>query len=178
MSNKDRVFVAVYFRQGITSDSKSRDALTHAAYHWAIWVEPKGSRGEGSSFDVKQHPPYTNIGDPGGWRYTYKDTADWRRSQSMLGRIMIGKLPKNTSKQDLNAILEKLQLPQEDAAPVQNCVSWTKDAIEHLQKRQLVEQFDVDQFMDHALSLGDDWYQTSRDLKAGPKKVNYTNRDM
>ena len=71
MSNKDRGFIAAYFRQAITSNPASREELKHAAYHWAIWVEPKGSRGEGSSYDVKHHPSYPTVDDPGGWRYSY-----------------------------------------------------------------------------------------------------------
>lgn len=154
MGDKDRVFVAVYFRQAITSDEKTRNELQHAAYHWAIWVEPKDSSGEGSSYDVKQHPAYANIGDPGGWRYNYREAADFGRSQCMLGRIMIGKLPKGVTIKDLHDALQKLPLPRENTDPAENCVTWTKGAIGELQQRNWVEQFNLDRFMDDALALG------------------------
>lgn len=91
---------------------------------------------------------------------------------------MIGKLPKDVTIKDINDMLQNLPLPREDADPVENCVTWTKCAIVELQQRNWVEQCDINKFMDDAIVLGDKWYQSSPDLKAGSKKVNYTNRDM
>lgn len=100
MTDRYRVFVATYFQQGITSDKRSRTTLIYATYHWAIWIEEKKSTGRGYCFDVKEHPSFSKIPGSRGWKYEcrHENLAD---SHGMLGRIMIGKLPKGVTVQDV-----------------------------------------------------------------------------
>ncbi|EGE05824.1 hypothetical protein TEQG_04834 [Trichophyton equinum CBS 127.97] len=105
MTDKYRVFVATYFRQGITSDKRNRTILKYATYHWAIWIEGKKSTGPGHCFDVKEHPPFSNFPNSGGWKYECRH-ENLAESHGMLGRMMIGKLPKGVTVQDVDGLLQ------------------------------------------------------------------------
>ena len=65
-------------------------------------------------------------------------------------------------------------LPMKGAAPDQNCVTWIEAALRALQDEELVEEFDVDEFMAYALRFAD-----RRMAEGGrPEYVNYTSRRM
>lgn len=175
MSNKDRVFVCLYFRQGFTNNPAARQQYQHAAYHWAIFVAPKGSEGPGFVYDVKFTDPYSNIPGSGGWQY-YGGSADLSRTRSILGQIMIGKLPPNTRADDVNQILGGVPIPQDDVEPTQNCVTWISHGIQELQRHGCAEPFDVNAFMDDALQRGDEWFAQNTSLTGPIPKENYTQR--
>lgn len=172
--NKKRVFVALYFRQSITSDPNSQD-LGPARFHWAIWIEPKRSRGEGACYQVISQPTYRNIPGSGGWTYNYRTDADYNRSNSMMVRIMIGKLPRGTGYNDVDALLRQIRLPRENSRSVENCVTWTQAAIEQLQRRRCVESFSIRRFVDHAQQRASRLYVT-REWQDRKLKENYTRR--
>ncbi|ERF73302.1 hypothetical protein EPUS_03135 [Endocarpon pusillum Z07020] len=176
MSNKDRVYVALYFRQGISNEPALRQEYQHAAYHWAILVMPKSSEGEGSTYDVKYQDAYSNLPGSGGWGYFYRGEADMRQSRAILGQVMIGKLPKNIGSGDVDQMLRRIPIPQDNTDPVQNCVSWLVHAIQELQQHECAEQFDVNQFMNDALQLGDRKVSQDPLLRSQPFKENYTSR--
>lgn len=75
----------------------------------------------------------------------------------MVGRIMIGKLPKSIQLHQLDETLMKIPLPRRDVEPVENCVTWTFAAIHKLQALGAVDEFDVGVFMDHALARANHW---------------------
>jgi hypothetical protein len=172
--NKKRVFVALYFRQSITSDANSH-AIGPARFHWAIWIEPKGSKGAESCYQVISQPAYSNIPGSGGWAYNYRPNADYTKSNSMIVRIMIGKLPKDTSYDDVNAILRQIRLPRENAQSLENCVTWTKAAIDQMQRRRWAESFSIRRFVNHARQRASHLYDT-RKWEDAKIKENYTPR--
>jgi len=177
MSNKPRVFVAAYFRQGITQDPQSVQLGT-ARFHWAIWIEPKGSMGPGACYQVYSEDTYRNVPGSGGWNYNYRPTADYTRSGSMIGRLMIGKLPPGVTCDDVDAVLSRLPLPRENVHPIENCVTWTMAAIEQLQARGWADMFDIRTFMDWALRTVTEWYRSKggRGWIGVFLKTNFTNR--
>ncbi|KAI0444041.1 hypothetical protein F4803DRAFT_549617 [Xylaria telfairii] len=158
---KTRVFVAAYFREGITSSQWSEELLHHARFHWAIWTEPKGSTGTGSCYQAMKYDEFINVPDWGGWQYEYIINADYTRSGSMLGRIMVGKLPNDVSPYLMADTLSSIPLPTENNHHVENCVNWTVAALQELQRRGWVDNFDTHRFMDHALRRANSWYSNS-----------------
>lgn len=170
---KNRVFVGLYFRQCITANPDST-SLNHARFHWAIRVEPKGSDGRGACYEVKEEDVYVNVPGSGGWRYHC--TAD--ESEPMLiGRIMVGKLPPGIDAASVDGLLREVPLPREGAEPLENCVSWTEEALGVLRGRGWVEEFDVKEFMEHARDRATVWFEGG----VYPGKVsteNYTQRPM
>ena len=52
---------------------------------------------------------------------------------------MIGKVPNEITDGEIQAHLDSVPLPIKDAVPEQNCVSWTRDAIQKLQAQSIAE---------------------------------------
>ncbi|EFE33887.1 uncharacterized protein ARB_07351 [Trichophyton benhamiae CBS 112371] len=96
----------------------------------------------------------------------------------MLGRMMIGKLPKGITAHDVDTLLQRVALPRENATPVENCVTWIRAAIQALQEKQWVENFDIDKLMDHTLDESDKWYGANKNLQGATEMANYTNRPL
>lgn len=178
MSNKTRVFVAIYTRPEAsnTSTASSRKSRPKAQnFHWGLWLEPKGSTGEGTSFDLEDSSAYTSISSPFGWRLH----IDEHKSipSHMLGRIMIGKMVEGSSDADVGQILTQVQLPSEPGSEVSDAVEWIKRVITELQGLECAESFGVDVFMERALSYAVSW-NSKKSKKESEKvlaeKVNYT----
>lgn len=170
---KNRVFVGLYFRQGITANPLST-SLNHARFHWAIRVEPKGSNGRGTCYEVKEEDVYVNVLGSGGWRY-YRTEAEG--DPMLMGRIMVGKLPRGVGAADVDGMLKEVPLPREGAEPLENCVSWTERALGALRGRGWVEEFDIGGFMEHARERVTLWFESG----VYPEKMsidNYTQRPM
>ena len=76
--------------------------------------------------------------------------------------------------------LKEVPLPAEDAVPLQNCVSWLRQAIKNLQERGCAEKFDVDVFMDEALKSADIWMEERKEggIPEEIEKINYTSRQF
>lgn len=166
--------MALYSRGGVTSATQSHE-LHYARFHWAIWTEPKGSTGMGSCYQVLKGDSFVNVPGSGGWRFDYSRTANYTRSNAMLGRIMVGKIPSNVSPDHVSAIVSRIPLPRDNVAPVENCVSWTMAALQELQRHSWVDDFNVQGFMDHALDRASCWYRDNYNLRRNVKE-NYTER--
>ncbi|KAI0400001.1 hypothetical protein F4802DRAFT_620446 [Xylaria palmicola] len=170
--DKTRVFVALYFREGITSSERSEELLGHAKFHWAIWTEPKGSLGRGCCYQVVKSDAFINVPDSGGWEYSFRRIRDCTRSGSMLGRIMVGKLPNDVGPEVLNNVLIRIPLPSEDGHSGESCVTWTVSALKELQLLGWAENFRVKEFMDHGLYRANRWYN-HRSWRDRNLKENY-----
>ncbi|EPE31770.1 hypothetical protein GLAREA_11852 [Glarea lozoyensis ATCC 20868] len=106
--NKNRVYVALYFRNYITSDPRLVQQYGLAAYHWAIFVEAKGGQ-PSNCFDVKEDDAFPAQGIAGGWAYHTRYGV--KQSGSMLAKIMIGKLPPNIDEHGVGDMLSPKNLP-------------------------------------------------------------------
>lgn len=172
MSNKDRVFVAIYTRPGtseLESLSSSRSKTKPTKYHWGIWVEPKNSSDSGTSFDLEDSVAYSSVTNPFGWRFHIDDHK--ALPPRMLGRIMIGKMPEGMSGSDVTGILKSVPLPSDPDSLIVDVVAWIKAAIEELQNAGAAERFPIDVFMNDALGFAIQWH-----AKGGKEveKMNYT----
>ncbi|KAH8158177.1 hypothetical protein CIB48_g10067 [Xylaria polymorpha] len=172
---KTRVFVAAYFREGITSSQGSEELLHHARFHWAIWTEPKGSTGTGTCYQTIKYDRFINNPDWCGWQYECISNADYTRSGSMLGRIMVGKLPNDVTLSLMADTLSTIPLPTENNHPPENCVNWIVATLQELQRRGWVDNFDIQRFMDYALRRANSWYRNSS-WRERNMKVTYVQR--
>lgn len=93
----------------------------------------------------------------------------------MMGRIMVGKIPNDVTKEQVTAVLLGIPLPRTDTEPVENCVSWTKEALAELQQKGWADQFDIQSFMHHALERAMSWLEAGYFPRANIKE-NYTQR--
>jgi hypothetical protein len=173
--SKARVFVAVYASSSFTdiesTTTTSIGSRSKAAkYHWGIWIEPKGSEGEGTSFDIEEPSSHSYTGASlFGLRLQIEDHKT--TPPNMLGRLMIGKIPDDATVKDIGPILNEIPLPGDPGSPIQDNVAWIKAAIIELQEASCAERFFVDQFIKDAVSRAKKWESS----KSGPpKKVNYT----
>ncbi|KAL4946373.1 hypothetical protein BDV06DRAFT_136977 [Aspergillus oleicola] len=179
-SNKRRVFLTLHHRDEL-SLSKNRRRLGHASYHWGILITPKRSKGRDCyAYDVTNAvdpDPFTRIerNPDYEWRFRHKDNVDPMISGSLLGRILIGKVPHGISHKEIQAILEEVLVPRKNMRPEENCVTWTRGAIRKLQRTGLVEQFDVKRFMDDALKFANG---RLGDPGGTVNIINYTRRPM
>ncbi|KAH7117574.1 hypothetical protein B0J11DRAFT_87998 [Dendryphion nanum] len=168
MSNKDRVFIAIY-RHPHDSELTSLSSRPKAQrYQWGIWVEPKNSTGQGTSFDLEDSAAFSSVANPFGWRLHIDDHK--YLPTRMLGRIMIGKMPEGTNGSDVAEILKAVPLPSDPGSIIEDGVAWIRAAIEELQDMGGAESFSVDTFIDDALGHAVSWQKNSK----GPEKVNYT----
>jgi hypothetical protein len=173
MSNKIRVFIAVYTRptasiSSTPSSTKSRP--TAQKYHWGLWLEPKGSIGNGTSFDLEDAVDHSSPSSPFGWRLQIDEHK--ALPSHMLGRIMIGKMVEGGTEADIAKVLTQVQMPCETGSPVGDAVEWIKRVIFELQEVGCAERFSIDAFMDEALSNAVTW-QSKKGCKE-PEKVNFT----
>lgn len=171
MSNKRRVMVTIHHR-GRLSLRENWTRLGRSAYHWGILIQPKNPKDHDSNaFDVSDGmavDPITHrdLNPNLEWNFRAKTDA----SGSLLGKVMIGKVPNKVKNNEIESRLREVPLPIQDTA--QNCVTWTMAAIQVLQNEGMAENLDVDQFMAKALGLADEWLRNQN-----PESFhNYTNR--
>jgi len=189
MSGKRRVFISLFTRDELSlGDNRAR--LGSEAYHWAILIAPKGFQKSASeicdSFDVTNaakvdpHQPGINLNPNGDWYYRHKHPVDPARSGRLLLLIMIGKVPNNVRMDAIATALQNIPLPSQFVAG-QNCVWWTKQAIQQLQSMGLAEQFSVNRFEDDALAHADRALEELLRAGSQPKRYrieNYTSRPV
>ncbi|KAF2734190.1 hypothetical protein EJ04DRAFT_564470 [Polyplosphaeria fusca] len=171
MSNKDRVFVAIYTRPGsseLDSLNSTRSKAKAQKYHWGIWIEPKNGNGSGTSFDLEDSITFSSTTNPFGWRFHIDEHSSL--PPRMLGRIMIGKVPETLKVTDVGRALKLVPLPSDPQSPIADVVVWLKAAIEELQQVGCAETFPIDTFIDDALSHAVTWQSKG----SGQKKINYT----
>ena len=163
MSNKRRIYITIHHR-GALSLGKDRAKLQHSAFHWGILVAPKSFNGtDCTMYDVtnslqpiQDHRHDLNV--DGNWFFRSRQHVNlFRDNVKVIGRIMIGKVPNNISDDRIEGILKnEVPLPDKEAVPVQNCVSWTWSAVQALQDGGLVAQkFRVEDLAAWALEYAD-----------------------
>lgn len=178
MINKRQVFVTIQYRDEL-SLGENRQKLGYAAYNWGILISPKVSAGKDCyAFDVSdaaRPDPETRVDcNPNrDWVFRSKPNVDPLFSGHVLGRVMIGKVPNDIGTSAIEARLAAIPLPEKEAVPEQNCVSWTMSAIQALQEIRLAEQFDLKEFMAYAIRYAD---QRLKAVDATANVVNYTRR--
>ncbi|RMZ83941.1 hypothetical protein DV736_g6605, partial [Chaetothyriales sp. CBS 134916] len=173
--NKTRVFINLYFREYI---SRSEDGIRmgHARFHWAVWAQRKNSKGLGYTYEAIELDSYNNMPGSGGWTFKHRP-ANWTNSGMLMLRILAGKLPPGTTYENVRDVLATIPLPRPGVAPVENCVTWTRQAILMCQERGWMEQFDVDAFMNNALQLGAKCLDTNK-FPSSKSVANFTNRRL
>ncbi|KAJ5458912.1 hypothetical protein N7530_010856 [Penicillium desertorum] len=177
MRNKRRVFLSLHHRNSLSLGG-NRQRCGYAAYHWGIFISPKSpSRPDCYAFDVSNgvvlDPVHrVNLNEEGNWHF--REKVNNPDQDSLLGRVMIGKVPHEVTYAQIRDLLESIPLPQKDALPEQNCVTWTRAAIRKLRENGLAEQFDLDRFMDESLAFADQRLHTG----STPTSINYTTRPM
>jgi hypothetical protein len=161
MSNKNRIFFCLYYQQG-----QAGTAANPRVFHCALWVENKNSRGGGDYFHVRFHGrrPTNRPDYPDGWAYETSVTrgrpANWRHSNNIIGRILLGKLPAGVTAQHVDQVCAGVPLPREGTN--QNCWDWTHWAIQELQRRGWVRNFSwsgANGFAARAQAQGVAWYE-------------------
>jgi uncharacterized protein DUF6914 len=173
--NKRRIFIAVYCRDEL-SVGQNRQRLGTSAYHWAILIRPKCPRGSDThALDIADGETTADLNSDGDWYFRSNEHVNPGNDMHMLGAIMVGKVPHEVLNMQIeNLLCYHVPLPMKGAVPDQNCVTWIKAALRALQDEELVEEFDVDEFMTYALRFAD-----RRMAEGGrPEYVNYTNRRM
>lgn len=167
MRNKRRVVIALYHRDRLSlGDSRTR--LGYEAYHWGILIMPKRHQAKLPSTnrpqdcnaydatDMTALDPKTghDLNPNLDWFFRPQHHIDPAATGRLIGRIIIGKLPKHVADSDIDRLLAEVPLPIKDASPPQSCVTWALDALSALQTAGLAWSFDGDQFKDWALDYG------------------------
>ena len=98
------------------------------------------------SSDLFQPTPETRVGlNPNhDWNYRALDPVNPLGSGHFLVAIIIGKLPKGTTHDQVRTLLEQVSLPQKNQIPNQSCVTWVEQAILMLQQAAYADNIDID----------------------------------
>lgn len=99
-------------------------------------------------------------------------------SGSLLGLIMIGKIPNGVEISEIRTRLQSISVPQRDAVPEQNCVTWVMSAIQTLQENGFAERFEINKFMDAGIQFANKTLADTSDTPRRVAKMNYTTRKM
>lgn len=166
MNNKPRVFIALYVRPNAPSLSSTRSKTPPSTYRWGIWIEPKGSAGDGISYDALSSLAFATPDNAAGWHLSIAPHSAF--PADMLGRIMVGKLPEGVAPEDVGALLSHVPLPEE--AGLEGEVEWVRVVLGELQRNGCAEAFSVEQFVGDAVRYADGWVAKEK----RKEKVNYT----
>ncbi|KAF5021320.1 hypothetical protein F66182_6642 [Fusarium sp. NRRL 66182] len=90
------------------------------------------------------------------WWFRSKGDIDPELSTKLIGRIVIGQIPNEISKAELQEFFEAIPLPVKNTHPQQSCVTWAANAIRALQRQGWAPDFDLPGFQDWALSYADE----------------------
>ncbi|KAH8774384.1 hypothetical protein F5883DRAFT_659111 [Diaporthe sp. PMI_573] len=155
MSDKCRVYVCLYFQQGVTSVDPAR-------FHWGLWVEPKQGRGHGDYFHVQSHQQMrTSRGTvPAHWAYdssvTTGKTPKYSKSNYLIGRILIGKLPAGYNATHVHAVCQGV--PPPSITGRDTCKTWTGNAVRALQHQRYLSDFSWTQVSADFEAKGRSWW--------------------
>ncbi|KFZ14652.1 hypothetical protein V502_05965 [Pseudogymnoascus sp. VKM F-4520 (FW-2644)] len=179
MSNKRRVFVSIHYRGGLSLGA-NRQRLGYAAYHWGILISPKVYKeSDCYAFDVSdaaRPDPETRVDHNPNHEWGFRSNPTV--SGSLLGLIMTGKIPNGVEISEIRTLLQSIPVPQKDAIPEQNCVTWVMSAIQTLQSSGFAEQFEINKFMDAGIEFADATLADKSGSPATVAKMNYTTRKM
>ncbi|KFY38026.1 hypothetical protein V494_04541 [Pseudogymnoascus sp. VKM F-4513 (FW-928)] len=179
MSNKRRVFVSIYHR-GLLSLGENRQQLGYAAYHWGILISPKAYKEQNCyTFDVSdaaRPDPETRVDHNPNHEWVFRSNPTV--SGSVVCLIMIGKLPNGVEISEIRTCLQSIPVPQKNATPEQNCVTWAMAAVQALQDNGYAEKFEINQFMDAGIEFADETLADKSGTPATVAKMNYTTRKI
>lgn len=176
--NKRRVFITWHHRHEF-SIGENRQRFGSAAYHWGVLISPKKSvTRDCYAYDVSDGPhpdPMTGVDhNPNrDWVFRAKPNVNPMLSGHLLGRIMIGKVPRSVTHAEIQTCLESIPLPRKGVLPEENCVSWVKSAVRRLQEKGLAERFDIDRLVADSLAFAD---QRMESPNSTANIINYTSR--
>lgn len=181
MSNKRRVYIALYRLQNFAFLNRPRDEKDSFGcnFHWAIVLQRKQIEAHSITMDIKYHEAYANRPKSEGWKFHVNSYANLTKSPSFLGMVMVGKVPKNIDVEDIVGNLRDRVGTLFDGtatADAYTCKSWTVHAMQVLQEMGCVEDFDLERFVRHM----DDWgmaWRVDRDAFL-ERRLNYTKRKM
>lgn len=155
MSDKHRVYVCLYFQQGVTSVDPAR-------FHWGLWVEPKNSRGYGDKFHVRSHQQIRSARGvtPAHWAYDTSvnsgKTPKYSKSDYLIGRILIGKLPAGYTAAHVDAVCRNVTPPAANGTAT--CKTWTGNAIAALQGQRYLQNIDWRRLSTDIENRGRQWW--------------------
>jgi hypothetical protein len=158
--NKKRIFISMYFRDEFSIGSY-RNRPGTSAYHWGILIRPKYPKGHDTqAFDITNGvhldgKTMTDLNPNRDWYFRSNEHVNPANNTHILGGIMVGKVRHEVQHSQIEDILRRVPLPMKDAVPQQNCRTWIKAAIRALQDAELVDKFDVDDFMTYAMHFAD-----------------------
>ena len=167
----------MYHREGY-STGRNRQILGYEAFHWGILIMPREGEAEYDAYDATDRneidPRTFRMENPNlDWWFDAKEgIVDTSRGGRLVGCIIIGAVPDDTSSREVRAFLEEVPLPKRNQTPQQSCVTWVGNAIRALHEIGWVDDFAVEKFMKWALSYGDD---RMRDLEGFPDVLYYRN---
>ncbi|KAJ5089434.1 hypothetical protein N7532_008118 [Penicillium argentinense] len=182
--NKRQVFVALFSRESHTvMRTQPRREMYHDDFLWSILIRPKHRKGSDAlcvqvRSTVPEPVPRDIHGRP--WRLEMFSNYEPKQSLRYLGEFMIGKLPNNLHTSVLYHLFASVPLPRPDALDPENGVTWMENAIWRLQQGKLVDQFDINRFMDEckyyatAMVHQREYWPPSRE--EGAPSFNYTLR--
>jgi len=171
-SPEKQIAVALYRRDPISTDPRKRQIYKHESYHWAILIK------EGTVFDTYEATDRNEI-DPitfrqrnpaNEWFFDANQGVDPSRSGKLLGYVIIGAVPPSMSRDDIRVFLNEIPLPKRNQYPQESCVTWVANAIRAFHGEKCVDGFNVEKFLDWALSYAD---QRLRDPEQTPESVFY-----
>jgi hypothetical protein len=165
MSDKSRIYVCLYFQQGVTSVDPAR-------FHWGLWVEPKNGRGRGDYFHVQSHPAMRSASGttPAHWAYDSSvqngRQARYTKSDYLIGRILIGKLPAGYTAAHVDAVCRGVPPPAANGNDT--CKTWTGEAVRALQRSNYISNFSWTQVSAQFEAQGRRWWANDHKRPPGP----------
>jgi hypothetical protein len=180
MKHKRQIMVALFAREGhcFSQDRRNNHQFEHNDFLWSIIIRPKRPQGHDSDcFDIRHtgsEPVRRNQPKPKGhWQFRAITQYEPSKDHRLLGQLMIGKIPHEVSYIEIMELLKSIDHPRKDAEHHENGINWIRTAIRHLQMTGIGEEFDVDEFLDHARDRA---MVASHDGR--PFTINYTSRPM
>lgn len=165
MSDKNRVYVCLFFQQGVTSVDPAR-------FHWALWIEPKQGRGYGDKFHVQSHQQMRTARGmtPAHWEYDTSvgsgKTPKFSKSNYLVGRVLIGKLPAGYNATHVDTVCRTVRPPS--AGGSATCKTWTGSAVGALQRQRYLPNFDWNQVSADIEAKGRSWWAQDGKRPSGP----------
>jgi hypothetical protein len=148
LGNKPRVFLALYHRDKL-SLPPHRNELGMASFHWALLITPKKESQHTHMLDVTdamQIDPVRHIDTNPDRNWICRDNMGNPFSNTRLVLVaMIGKLKVDVRKLEgvVRSLRNECRVPMKDT-PGENCFWWVKNAVQYLQAKLLLQDFDLE----------------------------------
>lgn len=148
MSNKKRLFISIHHRDEVSFQEGIRG--TFRAYHWGLLLAPKKSSGRDSTaYDVSDglrldSETGKDLNPGRDWHFRHKGSVDPLGSGRLIGRVMIGKVPPQTTDDDLEKLFRSIALPDKESG--ERCRHWVWRVVSALQEESVIPKFDNQKF--------------------------------